>query len=89
VLADRYSQNAYIWISSIDAFPALRLRHPISLPTNDELSNWLSKLPIHLSSKAKTLSPLDQAWIMSVSSSEQAHWLHIDSWDLNKVWPLS
>lgn len=89
VLADKYSQNAFIWIGSVDAFPALRLRHPIALPTSDELTEWLSKLAINLLSKAKQLSPLDQAWIMSVSDSEQNHWLDTDSWDLNKVWPLA
>jgi hypothetical protein len=89
VLADKYSQNAFIWIGSVDAFPALRLRHPIALPTSDELTEWLSKLAINLSSKAKLLSPLDQAWIMSVTDTEQKHWLDTDSWDLNKVWPLA
>jgi hypothetical protein len=89
VLADKYSQNAFIWIGSVDAFPALRLRHPIALPTSDELTEWLSKLAINLSSKAKLLSPLDQAWIMSVTDTEQIHWLDTDSWDLNKVWPLA
>ena len=89
VLADKYSQNAFIWIGSLDAFPTLRLRHPIALPTSDELTEWLSKLAINLLRKAKQLSPLDQAWIMSVSDSEQIHWLDPDSWNLNKVWPLA
>jgi hypothetical protein len=40
---------------------------------------------INLSTKAKLLSPLDQAWVMSVTNSEQKHWLDTDSWDLNKV----
>ena len=88
-LADRYSQNGFIWIGSIDAFPALRLRYQIALPTNIELTDWLSKLPVNLSGKAKQLSPLDQAWIMSVPYSEQTHWLDSDSWDYNKVWPLA
>ena len=26
---------------------------------------------------------------MSVTNSEQKHWLDTDSWDLNKVWPLA
>jgi len=88
-LADKYSQNAFIWIGSVDAFPALRLRHSIALPTSSELNDWLSKLAANLLSKAKQLSSLDQAWIMSVSDSEQTHWLDTDSWDLNKVWPLA
>ncbi len=88
-LADKYLQNAFIWIGSIDAFPTLRLRHPIALPTSDETQSWLSSLPVHLSNKANQLSSLDQAWIMSVSELEQAHWLDRDSWNLNKVWPLA
>lgn len=89
VLADKYSQNAFIWIGSVDAFPVLRLRHPISLPTTNEITDWLSKIPANLLDKAKCLNPLDQAWIMSVSDLEQAHWLDTASWNLNKVWPLA
>ena len=88
-LADKYSQNAFIWIGSTDAFPALRLRHPIALPTDDELGKWLKKLPSNLASKAKELSQLDQAWLMSTSDREQQHWLDTDSWDLNRPWPLA
>lgn len=89
VLADEYAQNGFIWIGSVEAFPSLRLRHPIALPTSDELSEWLSKLPTNLSNKAELMSPLDQAWVMSVSDSEQLHWLDKDSWDLNTVWTLA
>ena len=88
-LADRYSQNGFIWVGSTEAFPALRLRYPIALPTNIELINWISCLPPNLSSNAKRLSPLEQAWLMSVPESEQLHWLEPNSWDLNKVWPLA
>jgi hypothetical protein len=88
-LADKYSQNAFIWIGSTDAFPALRLRHPIALPTDDELAKWLKKLPSNLALKAKELSNIDQAWLMSTSDREQQHWLDTDSWDLNRPWPLA
>ena len=88
-LADKYSQNAFIWIGSTDAFPALRLRHPIALPTDDELAKWLKKLPSNLASKAKELSNIDQAWLMSTSDREQQHWLDTGSWDLNHPWPLA
>ncbi len=88
-LADKYSQNAFIWIGSTDAFPALRLRHPIALLTDDELAKWLKKLPSNLALKAKELSQLDQAWLMSTSDREQQHWLDTDSWDLNRPWPLA
>ena len=88
-LADKYSQNAFIWIGSTDAFPALRLRHPIALPTDDELVKWLKNLPSNLALKAKELSQLDQAWLISTSDKEQHHWLDTDSWDLNRPWPLA
>lgn len=88
-LADKYGQNGYVWIGSLDALPALRLRHPIQLPTNGDVIDWLLNLPPNLRRKAEELSPLDQAWLMSVSELEQAHWINPDSWDLNKSWPLA
>jgi hypothetical protein len=88
-LADKYSQNAFVWIGSEDAFPTLRLRYPIAVPTREEISHWLNNLPINLSSKAKTLNPIEQAWMMTVSELDQKHWLDTDSWDLNQVWPLA
>lgn len=88
-LADRYSQNGFVWIGSLDSFPALRLRHPIQLPVNGDVIDWLLDLPSNLRRAAEELNPLDQAWVMSVSEAEQAHWLNPDSWDLNKPWPLA
>jgi len=88
-LADKYSQNAFIWIGSIDALPVLRLRHPIALPSDEEIKMWLLDLPSIFVNNAKTLSRLDQAWIMSVTKFEQFHWLDSGAWDLNQTWPLS
>lgn len=88
-LADKYGQNGYVWIGSTDALPVLRLRHPIGLPTVGDFAQWLSTLPADLATKARTLSSLEQAWLMSVSEEEQAHWLDPDSWDLNQPWPLA
>ena len=88
-LADKYGQNAYVWIGSVDALPVLRLRHPIGLPTAGDFAQWLSQLPPNLVATAKGLGSLDQAWLMSVPEAEQAHWLDPDSWDLNKPWPLA
>ena len=88
-LADKYGQNGYVWIGSLDAYAALRLRHPIGLPTAGDYALWLSSLPAKLTKAAKDLSALDQAWLISVSEEEQAHWLDPDSWDLNKPWPLA
>ena len=88
-LADKYGQNGFVWVGSLDVFPALRLRYPIGLPTSGDFAQWLSQLPSNLVATAKELSSLDQAWLMSVSEAEQAHWLDHDSWDLNKPWPLA
>ena len=89
LLADKYGQNGFVWIGSSDALPVLRLRHPIGLPTSIELAQWLANLPNDLAIRATELNLLDQAWLMSVSEGEQAHWLDPDSWDLNKPWPLA
>ena len=88
-LADKYGQNGYVWIGSFDAFPVLRLRHPIGLPTSGEYALWLSKLPTKLYEVAKGLSAQEQAWFMTVSEAEQTHWLDPASWDLNQAWPLA
>lgn len=88
-LSDRYGQNAFVWIGSLDAFPMLRLRHPIGLPTSADYAQWLNGLPEGLRKVARELSSTDQAWLMSVSEFEQAHWLNADSWDLNQPWPLA
>jgi hypothetical protein len=88
-LADKYGQNGFVWIGSLDAFPALRLRHQIGLPTSGDFAQWLSGLPSNLNAVAKGLSSLEQAWLISVSEAEQAHWLDPESWDLNKPWPLA
>lgn len=88
-LADKYGQNGFVWIGSLDAFPALRLRYPIGLPASGDFAQWLSGLPSNLNAVAKGLSSLEQAWLMSVSEVEQAHWLDPESWDLNKPWPLA
>ena len=89
ILADKYGQNGFVWIGSLDAFPVLRLRYPIGLPTSSDFALWLNGLPKELTDKAKDLSSLEQAWLMSVSEEEQAHWLDPNSWDLNKPWPLA
>ena len=36
-LADRYEQNAFLWISNEQGFVSLKLRHPIAEPTEQEL----------------------------------------------------
>ena len=89
LLADKYGQNGFVWIGSRDALPALRLRYPIGVPTNNDLNAWLKGLPNNLTDRAKNLDELEQAWLMSVSESEQIHWLDGNSWDLNKSWPLA
>ncbi len=88
-LADKYGQNGFVWIGTLDAFPALRLRHSIQLPINGDVIDWLLNLSPNLRRAAEELSPLDQAWLISASEVDQAHWLDPDSWDLNKPWPLA
>ena len=88
-LSDKYGQNAFVWIGSPDAYPSLRLRYPIGLPTNSDFAAWISGLPEQLAINAKKLSVLEQAWLMSVSEVEQVHWLNSDSWDLNVPWPVA
>jgi hypothetical protein len=60
-----------------------------TLNANGDFAQWLSGLSSNLNVVAKGLSSLDQAWLMSVSAAEQAHWLDPNSWDLNKPWPLA
>lgn len=88
-LSDKYGQNAFVWIGSLDAFPVLRLRYPIGLPATEDFAQWLNALPEHLRTAARELSSLDQAWLMSVSEAEQEHWLNVNLWDLNNPWPLA
>ena len=89
VLADKYGQNGFIWIGSIDGFPTLRLRHPIAIPSPSELQEWINAIPETLKEAARKLTDIDKAWLISVSDSEQLHWLKQDTWDLNNPWPLS
>lgn len=89
VLADKYGQNGFIWIGSIDAFPSLRLRHPIAIPSPSELNEWINAIPETLKKAARKLPDIDKAWLISVTNTEQLHWLTQDTWDLNNPWPLS
>lgn len=88
-LADKYEQNAFVWINSKDAYSSLRLRKPIAIPTAEELNEWMDSLPLHLQEEAKKISDIDRAWLISVSESKQSHWLYPQSWDLNQSWPMS
>ncbi len=88
-LSDKYSQNAFVWIGTSDAYASLRLRRPIEVPSNEELTTWLSSLSSEQKAEAVKLSNTEQAWLMTVADEEQAHWLSPSAWDLNKPWPLA
>ena len=89
ILADRYSQNAFVWINTADAFVSLKLRYGLGEVNPEDIQNWINSLPSDLSITAKKLSNEDILWMMSVSEDELKHWLNSEGWDLNKLWPLS
>jgi len=89
VLADRYGQNAFVWIANRDCVPHLRLRYPIGIPSNEEAQKWISLLPDHLRKEALTLSLTQLAWVMSAPDIELDHWLDAPSRDLSSPWPLA
>jgi len=88
-LSDKYSQNAFIWIGTREAYIALRLRRPIGLPSAEDLQDWVAGLSSKQASELAKLSPVEQAWLMTASDEEQAHWLSPADWDLNNPWPLA
>jgi hypothetical protein len=89
ILADRYSQNAFVWINTADAFVSLKLRYGLGEVNSEDIQNWINALPSDLSITAKKLSNEDILWMMSVTEDELKHWLNSEGWDLNKLWPLS
>jgi len=89
MLADRYEQNAFVWIGNLDGFVSLRLRHPIAIPSLDDAAQWIRHLPSHLQPAAHTISLAELAWLMATPDKELDHWLHPESWDLNQPWPLA
>ena len=89
ILADRYGQNAFVWISNLDGFVSLRLRYPIAIPSAQEITEWINRLPDHLQTHAEIVNPSELAWIMAVRDQDLEHWLSPDSWDLNQTWPIA
>ena len=89
ILADRYGQNAFVWIDNLDGFVSLRLRYPIAIPSSQEIAEWINHLPVHLQTHAKTVNPTELAWFMAVRDQDLEHWLNPDSWDLNQTWPIA
>ena len=86
-LADRYEQNAFLWISNEPAFVGLKLRHPIAEPTTEELKEWLLKQPQHYQLALLRGTYPDVKWLMTISEAETEHWLFPERWDLNQPWP--
>ena len=88
-LADRYEQNAFIWISNEQGFVSLKLRHPIAEPSEQELYDWIQSLSqAHMLAVLRG-SNLDLKWLMTISEAEREHWLFPQYWDLNQPWPLA
>ena len=88
-LADRYEQNAFIWISNEQGFVSLKLRHPIAEPPEQELYDWIQSLSqAHMLAVLRG-SNLDLKWLMTISEAEREHWLFPQYWDLNQPWPLA
>lgn len=88
-LSDKYSQNAFVWIGTRDAYVSLRLRRPIDAPSDEDINTWVVGLSSKQQLEAAKLSKTEKAWLMTVSDGEQAHWLSPADWDLNKPWPLA
>ena len=88
-LADRYEQNAFIWVSNEQGFVSLKLRHPIAEPTEQELYDWIQSLSqAHMLAVLRGTN-LDLKWLMTISEAEREHWLFPQYWDLNQPWPLA
>jgi len=88
-LADRYGQNAFVWIANSEGFVNLKLRYDLSNPTAQELSHWISQLPEQLRAVASNLAGPEQKWLLTVDDEEQCHWLEPHAWDLNHPWPIA
>ena len=89
ILADRYGQNAFVWIANLDGLVSLRLRHPIAMPNLTEAEQWILGLPAHLQKPSRALPLSELAWFMTVPEGELEHWLDPSTWNLNTPWPLA
>ena len=89
ILSDKYRQNAFIWLNTVDALVSLRLRVSLENLDNLEIEQWLTKVAPNLRFEIENLSKEELTWLMTVSESELNHWLKPSQWDLNQAWPLS
>jgi hypothetical protein len=89
ILADKYRQNAFIWINTVDAFVSLRLRVSLESLGDLEIEQWIATVEPNSRSEIENLSKEELTWLMTVSESELNHWLKPSQWDLNQTWPLS
>ena len=88
-LADAFGQNAFIWVANHAGFVNLKLRYSVGDPTAEELTLWLAQLDDRLRASASALSSEERNWLMTVSESEQRHWLSPSTWDWNSPWPIT
>jgi len=88
-LANRYEQNAFLWVSNTQGFVSLKLMHPIAEPTDQELHEWtLGLSQPHMLALMRGAYP-DVKWLMTICEAEMEHWLFPQHWDLNQPWPLA
>ena len=87
--ADRFGQNAFVWVGTVDGFVSLKLRKGLLTLSEQEITQWIDSLPIVHRAAAACLSPVELSWLMSVNEWELLHWLYPQQWDLNEPWPLA
>ena len=88
-VADRFGQNAFLWVGTPDSFVSLKLRKGLLNPSQDEITQWIESLPMIHRGAVSCFKPIDLAWMMSVNEKELMHWLYPQQWDLNEPWPLA
>jgi len=88
-LADKYGQNAFLYVQNPSGLIDLHSRVPMRLLTENELNEWKKEIPIELHPLLSEKSLYDQSLIASLPLEDQQHWLKKSSdWDINNHWPI-
>jgi len=89
-LADKYGQNAFLYIQNPTGLVNLHSRVPMRLLTDNEFNEWKKEIPIELHPFLSEKSLYDQSLIASLPIQDQQHWLKKSSdWDINIHWPVA